>query len=158
MIRGAEFLPYIGKQFNRDVYPHVPIAERQESANCITLVHQVYEEQFGCTFSKGFWSKEMYQDEVVYLQSVSPNGRIYLGDIFVFGTEDPQLHKLHVAVFTGEQDVNRQPLLIHATGFAKNTSEICSLSELMRESRHERLYAVKRLQPALFDAYIRPLI
>ena len=109
------------------------------------------------------WAREILADEGLYFVTARIDktqlGRAFVGDIFVFGREDPgDSPVFHLAMHTGKADERGDPLLLHTTDLNGSHSVIWPLDKFKRYPRYEKLHAVKRLKPELFQVHIAPFI
>lgn len=139
----------------------------REGLNCITLVHLLVERLFGEKLPKSLRSIELYQD-VNYFDLVTNIDDVNLGDIIFVGKDgqkerlenfipeydnsgfllnEPDLPKIHLALYTGEGNTG-DPLFIHANGVDKKVS-LWPLSKFKDYERYSTIYAIKRLKQEL---------
>lgn len=145
-----EFLKYLNLPYN---YCNGPDAISSMShilergLNCQALVHLIYQ-HFGLNLPKELLSAEVFADEDLF-QSLPWDDpeQLQALDIFLFGGEndDFDTKKLHLAVYTGEQDEEANPLLIHANSVEQKIS-IWPLKEFQQHWRYRKIYGLRRLR------------
>lgn len=119
---------------------------KEEGINCQILTHFVLEELTDHRLSADIRSKEIFDDDEQFIPIGTQDGLVH-GDIFMFGRKnlkDPR--KLHLAIFTGEEDNEGDPILIHATTVEQKVA-LWPMRQFQLYKRYEILYAVKRFCP-----------
>lgn len=155
----VEFGQYLDIPYNFDNYPGV-VREDSDAINCISLIHRILRQEFWVNLPTGMWAREILQDESLLLRTVTDDKRV-IGDIFVFGKKDPGNDPVfHLAMHTGQADETGDPLLIHTTDLNGRKSTIWPMGRFLKHpsSRYEKLYAVKRVEPVIWQTAIAPFV
>ena len=129
----------------------------RDGLNCQLFVHFIYKKWFGVVLPKGMWGKEIYEDHRILFRSVAVDEEeLKKGDIFLFGPKQlVDARRLHLAVYTGEMDEDKDLLLLHVNSIDQ-ISSLWPLRKFHQYRRYKILHRVKRLTPELFNLFIRP--
>jgi hypothetical protein len=129
----------------------------EQGINCLTLV-QIYLEEVCGWYSlpkEVDFTGQFFYERCDIFEVIEPNQPVREGDIFLFGTANlnQDWHKLHLAIFTGEYDEQRQPLLMHATNHRHFLTEkpdggvfLTPLCTMLNLKKYQVLYGVRRLK------------
>lgn len=143
-----DLLSLVGRPYKFDHSPGVN--PDSEAVNCQQAIHLAYQTRLGITLPTGMWSKEIYDDETFFFQTV-PQLK-YEGDIAIFGSSSQlDAHLFHLAYYLGEGK------LLHANIVDGQVSE-WPLAKFIQTTRYAELKRVKRLLPDLFNALVLPTI
>jgi hypothetical protein len=113
--------------------------------NCQGWVHSELQNRFDITLPHWLLSKELFEDNGIFVTTVKNIADIRPGAIFLFGPQDlPDMKKLHVALYSGYRIAGtHEPLLEHVNVVDK-TVGFWPLNKFSQTHRYEQLYAIKQ--------------
>ena len=113
--------------------------------NCKGWVHRELQYRFGIILPHWLLSKELFEDDGIFVTSVKNISEIRPGAIFLFGPHNlVDMKKLHVALYSGYQIAeSNEPILEHVNIIDK-TVGFWPLEKFSQEHRYEQLYAIKQ--------------
>jgi cell wall-associated NlpC family hydrolase len=136
---------------------------RQNGLNCIALAHLAMNKLFEVELPSALHCAELYADRQ-YFNPVAMPSDLQRGDLVWFGIANPPIEPetfvpeyrdgllvnwrdfpvKHVAIHTGEQDAQNDPLLLHAS-MLEGTNVVWPLRQFAEHHRYRVCYGASRL-------------
>ena len=149
--------------------PHV-VQSREDAIrygiNCVSLAHLALKDLFEYELPSELQCTELYMDRD-HFDKVENIEDMQTGDLLWFGLQEPlvEAHEFvphyvsgqllnwddfpikHVAIYTGETDMDNEYLLLHST-HVEGTNVVWPLSKFREYHKYRKLYGISRLKTA----------
>jgi len=150
-----ELNQFIGVPYNKQNTPYLRVLGKDKitrvGVNCQLLVHLVYQE-YGISIPVGLWSEEIFYDDIFFRSINLEKDKPHVFDIFCLGPERFVPRRLHLGVYV-ELAYNGDLGIIHSS--YPDGVKCEPLEEILKDPKHSKIHAIKRLIPEFFDCHIK---